>query len=111
MRKATATYTAPKGDSKVVEMGGVTFFDGQPVDLNSDEHPRLIAKLPGNPHFNIEISEGDSIAENDDDDAVTDKYHTMNVADLRKEATSREIDTTGMSKAEIREALREADAH
>jgi hypothetical protein len=37
MRKATATYNAPDGDNKVVEMGGVTFYDGQPVDLNSDD--------------------------------------------------------------------------
>jgi hypothetical protein len=33
MRKATATYNAPEGDNKVVEMGGVTFYDGQSVDL------------------------------------------------------------------------------
>lgn len=59
MRKATATYNAPKGDSKVVEMGGVTFFDGQSVDLNSDDHPNLLAKLPGNQHFDIEIGEDD----------------------------------------------------
>jgi hypothetical protein len=59
MRKATATYTAPKGDSKVVEMGGVTFFDGQSVELNSDEHPNLLAKLPGNPLFEIEVGEDD----------------------------------------------------
>lgn len=60
MRKATATYHAPKGDSKVVEMGGVTFFDGQPVELNSDDHANMIAKLPGNPHFDIEVGEDDA---------------------------------------------------
>lgn len=57
MRKATATYNAPEGDNKVVEMGGVTFFDGQAVDLNSDDHGHLINKLPGNPHFDIEVGE------------------------------------------------------
>lgn len=57
MRKATATYIAPKGDNKVVEMGGVTFFDGQEVELNTDEHGHLINKLPGNPHFDIEVGE------------------------------------------------------
>lgn len=57
MRKATATYVAPKGDSKVVEMGGVTFFDGQAVELNSDDHGHLINKLPGNQHFDIEVGE------------------------------------------------------
>ena len=59
MRKAVATYHAPEGDNKVVEMGGVTFFDGQPVDLNSVDHAHLIAKLPGNPHFDIEVGEDD----------------------------------------------------
>lgn len=57
MRKATATYVAPEGDNKVVEFGGVTFFDGMPVDLNSNDHPHLINKLPGNPHFDIELGE------------------------------------------------------
>ena len=59
MRKATATYHAPEGDNKVVEMGGVTFFDGQPVELNDNEHGHLINKMPGNPHFDIEVGEDD----------------------------------------------------
>ena len=42
MRKATVTYVAPIGDNKVVEMGGVTFFDGKPVEINTHEHPHLI---------------------------------------------------------------------
>lgn len=57
MRKATATYIAPPGDNKVCEMGGVTFFDGQPVELNSDDHGHLINKLPGNQHFDFEVGE------------------------------------------------------
>lgn len=59
MRRATATYNAPSGDSKVVEIGGVTFFDGNPVDLNSDDHGYLIAKLPGNPHFDVAVGTDD----------------------------------------------------
>ncbi|MBR0868926.1 hypothetical protein JQ633_01040 [Bradyrhizobium tropiciagri] len=59
MRTAKATYNAPKGDNKVVEMGGVTFYDGQEVELNSDDHGHLINKLPGNPHFDIEVGEDD----------------------------------------------------
>lgn len=57
MRKAKATYVAPKGDNKVVEMGGVTFFDGQAVELNSDDHGHLINKLPANQHFDVELGE------------------------------------------------------
>ncbi len=59
MRKANAIYHAPEGDDKVVEMGGVTFFDGMPVELNSDEHEHMINKLQGNPHFEIEVGEDD----------------------------------------------------
>lgn len=57
MRKATATYIAPEGDSDIVEMGGVEFRDGESVEINSDDHPHLIAKLPGNKHFDVEIGE------------------------------------------------------
>jgi len=62
MQKATATYVAPMGDSKVVEMGGVTFFDGKPVDLNDYEHPHLISKLVGNQYFDTKVSEDDKQA-------------------------------------------------
>lgn len=57
MRKATATYNAPDGDNKVVEMGGVTFFDGQSVELNTYEHDHMIGKLQNNPHFDVEVGE------------------------------------------------------
>lgn len=33
MKKLTATYHAPKGDSKVVEMLGHSFFDGKPEEI------------------------------------------------------------------------------
>lgn len=62
MRTAIATYHAPEGDNKVAEMGGVTFFDGQAAELNSNEHGHLMAKLPGNPHFEIEMGEDDGEA-------------------------------------------------
>jgi hypothetical protein len=57
MQKATATYVAPPGDNKVVEMGGVTFFDGQAVELNSYDHGHLMNKLQGNQHFDVEMGE------------------------------------------------------
>lgn len=59
MQKATATYRAPPGDSKVCEMGGVTFFDGKSAELNSYDHPHLIKKLEANPNFDITIGEDD----------------------------------------------------
>lgn len=62
MQKATATYVAPAGDNKVVEMGGVTFFDGTPVELNSYDHGQLIQKLEGNQYFDITVGKDDENA-------------------------------------------------
>ena len=59
MGKATATYVAPERDSKVVEMSGVTFFDGHDVELNSDQHAHLMGKLATNPHFKFVAIEDD----------------------------------------------------
>jgi hypothetical protein len=49
MKEATATYHAPKGDSKVVEMLGHTFYDGKPETVVLDD--LLMATLQGNQHF------------------------------------------------------------
>jgi hypothetical protein len=59
MKTGTATYVAPFGDSKVTEMGGVTFFDGKPVEINSYDHPHLIEKLQANQHFDVTVGEDD----------------------------------------------------
>lgn len=59
MKTATATYVAPFGDNKVVEMGGITFFDGKSVELNSYEHPNLIEKLQGNQYFDVTVGKDD----------------------------------------------------
>lgn len=53
MQKATVTYVPPVGDNKVVEMGGVTFFAGKSVEINSDDNPHLMSKLAGNTHFDV----------------------------------------------------------
>lgn len=57
MRIALVTYHAPEGDSPVVITRGVRFFDGQPQELNTDEHGDLIAKAQANPHFDVELGE------------------------------------------------------
>jgi hypothetical protein len=44
------TYKAPKGDERVVEMRGYTFFDGQPVDI---EDEAFLEKLQTNQHFEV----------------------------------------------------------
>lgn len=59
MRKATVTYVAPLGDSKTVQMDGMTFEDGKSVELNTDEHARLISRLENNQHFDFQMSADD----------------------------------------------------
>lgn len=122
MRKATATYHAPEGDNKVAEMGGVTFYDGQAVDLNSDDHGHLINKLPDNQHFEIELGDDDGhaaarstkrdfkagIEEARDHDFEQDRRDGIDkkpIAELRQMAEERGLDHEGMSKADLREAL------
>lgn len=65
MRKATVTYIAPAGDNKVVEMGGVTFFDGKEVEINSEDNPFFFSratpdaptKIEANQHFDVVMGE------------------------------------------------------
>ena len=54
MAKIGVTYVAPKGDSEVVEMQGVKFFNGQTVKIDEDKQERLLSKLRKNPHFQVD---------------------------------------------------------
>lgn len=60
MQKATVTYRSPPGDNKVTEMGGVTFFDGKSVEINSYDNPHLLSKLQGNQYFDVQVSKDDN---------------------------------------------------
>lgn len=51
MKEATVTYTAPKGDNKVVEMFGTTFFDGQNIKVICDD--AQMARLQRNQLFKV----------------------------------------------------------
>jgi hypothetical protein len=51
MPKITVTYKAPKGDSKVTEIFGHTFFDGKPESIDVDD--REAEKLKGHPLFTV----------------------------------------------------------
>lgn len=50
---ATVTYHAPQGDSEVVSLSGLRFFDGEPRELDDAEHVALLGKLAHNPHFEV----------------------------------------------------------
>jgi hypothetical protein len=50
----SVTYRAPKGDSKVCELYGRTFFDGQAIEIeDSEENQHAIAKLTRNKFFEV----------------------------------------------------------
>jgi hypothetical protein len=49
MNRLQVTYKAPKGDSKVTEVFGYTFFDGKPETITVDD--RVLAKLQAHPLF------------------------------------------------------------
>jgi hypothetical protein len=50
-KEVEVTYHAPQGDSKVVEMFGVTFYDGKPETVLVDE--TQFNKMKGNKHFEV----------------------------------------------------------
>lgn len=60
MQKATVIYRSPVGDSREVQMGGVTFTDGKSVEINSYDNPHLLSKLQGNPMFDVQVSKEDN---------------------------------------------------
>ena len=51
MHNVTVTYTATKGDSKVTEIFGHTFFDGKPETIEVDD--RVLGKLQNHPQFTL----------------------------------------------------------
>ena len=54
MSAISAIYRAPKGDSKVCELFGFTFFDGQPVVIeDTPENAHAIKKLSNNSLFEV----------------------------------------------------------
>jgi len=56
-KKISVTYNAPEGDSEVVTMRNVRFFDGQAVEIDEDRHSDLLEKLRTNQHFDVNEGE------------------------------------------------------
>lgn len=54
MGTVKVTYHAPKGDDRVVDTFGATFFDGQAVELNTTDHRYALSKLRNNPLFEVD---------------------------------------------------------
>ncbi|MBR0741164.1 hypothetical protein JQ581_29955 [Bradyrhizobium liaoningense] len=62
MTKATVTYKAPPGDSKVCEHAGYTFFDGVATDVELDDF--RLEKLKNNALFKVgEGGKADTVAD------------------------------------------------
>jgi hypothetical protein len=49
MKKVSVTYHAPKGDSKVCEAFGNTFYDGKAEDVTVEDY--VYDKIAANRHF------------------------------------------------------------
>jgi len=56
--KVQAIYHAPEGDSKVIEVQGKTFFDGQSIDLDDEQDAGIIFMLENNRLFELPGHEG-----------------------------------------------------
>lgn len=54
MAKVHVTYNAPEDDSPFVIHGGKRFFDGQPLELDTEVDADMIERLRGNQHFTVE---------------------------------------------------------
>lgn len=56
MKKATITYNAPKGESKTLEIAGVTLVSGESKPITCDDAlmAKLVAAGKGNPTFKID---------------------------------------------------------
>ena len=58
------TYRAPKGDNKVCEWGGFTFFDGVPVEVEETEgNAHMLRKIAKNRFFELAKSVAGKVKE------------------------------------------------
>lgn len=62
MTSVLVTYKAPDGDDAVCTTHGHRFFDGNPVELDSEADARLIEKARANPHFEVTEDGDDAVA-------------------------------------------------
>lgn len=83
------------GPSFTTAFGGIKFPKGQPVEV-ADE--AIVAKARNNQFFAVEGGE--------QDDSGSDDLKGLSIVELREMAEGRDIDHTGMSKSELRDALK-----
>ena len=103
MKTATVTYVAPLGDSKVVEMGGLTFFDGKSQEINDHDNPHLFSKLQGNPYFDFAMGK-------DQPDTVKPPVKRGRPSNVDKAAARAEAEETERLAKEAAEKAKEAKA-
>lgn len=81
---------------------GRKFPKGEAVELTDED---MIRRASTNPFFSVEGKENASEQDDDQDD-----LKSMTIAELRNLADASGIDHTGMSKSELRDAIRAHDA-
>ncbi len=82
---------------------GRKFPKGEAVDVTDDDMTR---RASGNPFFKVEE---ETQPEPEAEEAVDDGYDDMKIADLRNLADASGVNYEGMSKSDLRDALRKAD--
>lgn len=84
------------GPSFTTAFGGIKFPKGEPVEV---EDEAIVAKARNNQFFAVEGGVPDAADE-------AGSLDDMKIAELRQMAEARGIDHDGMSKAELRDALK-----
>lgn len=92
-----------KGGPEENEWNGITFKVGEAVDVTDQ---RMIAKAKNNRFYEVDGVRSDDRPPTDDSDHAGDALDDMKVADLRALADQRGIPHDGLSKSQLREALR-----
>lgn len=103
MRKAKVTYNAPRGDSKVVEMGGVTFFDGQTVEINNADNAHLFGKLQTNPLFDVDVGEDEPTPSKRKPGRLSNAEKTLDAEAAEKARLQAEADAKDAAEKEAAE--------
>jgi hypothetical protein len=95
------------GPSFTTCFGGIKFPKGTPVEVSDPDHVR---RAQGNSFFSVEVEEPDPV-DNVMSEVVVDPLKGLTIAELRNMADASGIDHEGLSKADLREAIRAHDEH
>lgn len=94
------------GPSFTTCYGGLKFPKGEAVEVSD---PDIIKRASKNQYFAVEMDEEPQEDHEEVELSSDDSLDHMKVAELREMAEAKGIEHAGMSKADLREALKNAD--